>query len=363
MSIIQDKTTTTLIVEYVWIDGNNKTRSKTRIIPGTLIPGQEENGLSFHIDLWNYDGSSTGQSETKDSDIVLLPRNIFPDPFNTDNSTCKYFLCICETFNIDGSPHTTNNRSKLFTTMQKFGDSILTEQEPLFGIEQEYVILENNGTGYNWVDGGIKYFTKQGKFYCGVGGDRAFGRAIAMEHMNACIRAGIKICGVNAEVAPAQWEFQIGVCDPFQMGDHLWMARYILDRIAENHGLSISYDPKPFGGKWNGSCAHTNFSTKSMRSEGGGIDAITAAIGKLEAKHKEHIAVYGEGNERRLTGMHETSDINTFTYGECDRSVSVRIPVNVKMAKCGYFEDRRPASNADPYLVCAIILDTVLSEN
>jgi len=228
MSITQDKTTTTLIVEYVWIDGMNKTRSKTRIIPGVLIPGQEENGLSFHIDLWNYDGSSTGQSETKTSDIVLLPRGIFPDPFNTNTDTCKYYLCMCETFNLDGNPHPTNNRAKLFSTMQKLGETVLAEQEPLFGIEQEYVILDANRRPYSWDSGNITEFTKQGKFYCGVGGDRAFGRAIAMEHMNACIHAGIKICGVNAEVAPSQWEFQVGICDPFQMGDHLWMARYIL---------------------------------------------------------------------------------------------------------------------------------------
>lgn len=68
-----DNTTTTLVVEYVWIDGSNNTRSKTRIIPGVLVPGREETGLSFHIDVWNYDGSSTGQSDTKNSDIILIP--------------------------------------------------------------------------------------------------------------------------------------------------------------------------------------------------------------------------------------------------------------------------------------------------
>lgn len=363
MSIKSDKTTTTLIVEYVWIDGNNKTRSKTRIIPGIIVPGQEENGLSFHIDLWNYDGSMTGQSENNNSDIVLVPRGIFPDPFNINTDTCKYFLCINETFTQDGLSHPTNNRSKLFTTIQNLGELVLKEQQPLFSIQQEFVILDNNRSPYGWDIGNINEFiSKQGKFYCGVGSDRVFGRDIAIEHMNACIRAGIKICGVNAEVAPSQWAFQVGVCDSFQMGDHLWMARYILERITEMHGLYISYDPKPFGDRWNGSGAHTNFSTKSMRDEGG-IDSITAIIGKLQGKHKEHMAVYGEGNERRMTGMYETSNFNTFTYGECDRSSSIRIPINVKKAKCGYFEDRRPACNADPYLICAIILDTVLSEN
>jgi glutamine synthetase len=354
MSILQDKTTSTLIVEYVWIDGYNKTRSKTRIIPGILIPEKEENGLSFHIDLWNYDGSSTGQSDTKNSDIILIPRCIFPDPFNTDTVTCKYFLCICDTFNLDGTAHSTNNRFKLLTTMQKIGETVLEEQQPLFGIEQKYFILDSLNQPYGWETGNIKYFTKQGKFYCGVGSDRTFGRVIAMEHMNACIHAGIKIGGMNSAVAPSQFEFQLGFCEPLQMGDHLWMSRYILERVAEKHGLCISYKPKPFGTKWQESSAHTNFSTKAMRSQDG-IIAIYNAIEKLQVKHNEHMTVYSKDNE--------TSDSNTFIYGECDRSSSIHIPVFVKATKCGYFEDRRPSSNADPYLVCATILDTILYEN
>lgn len=360
MENLTNTTTTQLIVEYVWIDGMNNVRSKTRIISGVLIQGQEERGLTFHIDTWNYDGSSTGQSDTKSSDILLEPRSIFKDPFNTNTSSCEYLLCMCETFNQDGTPHTTNNRAKLYEIVQKLGNQTMLDNEPMFGIEQEYVLLDNNHQGYNWSSGGIKQFTNQGKFYCGIGADRAFGRKIVLEHMNACLVAGVKICGVNAEVAPSQWEFQIGICDPFQMGDHLWMARYILGRVAELHNVNVSFDPKPFGEKWNGSGAHTNFSTKAMRNENG-LDAIYTAIDRLSLKHKEHMNVYGVGNERRLTGIHETSNIDTFSYGDCDRSSSVRIPINVKNSKRGYFEDRRPASNADPYLVCAKMLETILS--
>lgn len=358
---VENNTTKLIVVEYVFIDGFNTIRSKTRVIYGKYYPGQEERGLIFNIDIWNFDGSSSGQSTTKQSDIILIPRSLFRDPFNIDTPECKYILCMCETLNIDGTPHITNNRAKLYKTMMQIGETIITDTDPLFGIEQEYVILELDcKTPYKWTTDISN--SEQGNYYCSVGGDRNFGREIAMEHMNKCIHAGIMICGVNAEVAPSQWEFQIGICTPLQMGDHLWMARYILGRVAELHSVYISYDPKPFGVRWNGSGAHTNFSTKKMRSDGG-LASIMSSIDKLSKKHKEHMAVYGEGNERRLTGIHETSNINTFTYGDCDRSSSIRIPINVKIEEKGYLEDRRPASNIDPYLVCARFLETILNDD
>ena len=353
-----------VIAEYVFIDGYNNIRSKTRIISPKWIKNTDDtvSGPLFNIDLWTVDGSSTGQSETNKSDLILAPRVLFNDPFNKSTDTRRYILCMCDILNADGTPHITNNRAKLYQTMLMIGEETIKDNEPLFGIEQEYVILESdNKTPYKW-ENNIKYSTRQGAFYCSIGADRNFGREIAMQHMNACLDAGVKICGINAEVAPSQWEFQIGVCDPFEMGDHLWMARYILARVAENNNVCISYDPKPFGEDWNGSGAHTNFSTKLMRAENG-IDAINIAINKLAITHKEHMEVYGEGNERRLTGIHETSDINTFTHGECDRGSSIRIPINVKLEGKGYFEDRRPASNIDPYLVCSRILETILTHN
>lgn len=349
-----------VIVEYIFIDGFNTTRSKTRIITPIWVKDDksgETKGPIFDINLWNVDGSSTGQSETAKSDIILAPRALFNDPFNKSTETRKYILCLCDVMNIDATPHSTNNRVKLYQVMNAIGENVIEDSQPLFGIEQEYVILDSHNKPYKWLENDI-YNKGQGSYYCGVGGDRNFGRMIAVEHMNACLDAGIKICGVNAEVAPSQWEFQIGVCSPFEMADSLWMARYILARVAESHNLNISYDPKPFGAAWNGSGAHVNFSTKAMRDEDG-ITHITTAIEKLSTKHKEHMAVYGEGNERRLTGIHETSDINTFTMGECDRGSSIRIPINVKIEKRGYFEDRRPASNIDPYLVCARMLETI----
>ena len=70
-------------------------------------------------------------------------------------------------------------------------------------------------------------------------------REIVEEHYRACIYAGIKIAGTNAEVMPGQWEFQVGPCEGISMGDHLWVARYILHRICERkNSVVATFDPK-----------------------------------------------------------------------------------------------------------------------
>jgi glutamine synthetase len=257
---------------------------------------------------------------------------------------------MCDTYKTSGEPAKYNNRYEASKVFEQY-----VSQEPWYGLEQEYFICRSDN-GYPL---GFEGKITQGQFYCSVGSQNAFGREISDQHLDACIYANINISGTNAEVAPGQWEFQIGPVEGIDAAEQLWMARYILERIAEPLGLFINYHPKPLLGDWNGSGCHTNFSTASMRSPGG-LSIILASMDKLKNKHTEHMAIYGQFNEDRMSGRHETSKFDEFTYGIGNRQVSVRIPNETVKNGMGYLEDRRPAANIDPYQVTAKILQTIM---
>jgi len=323
-----------VIIEYVWLDNDYELRSKTRIV------NPKEKWSINDIPIWNYDGSSTGQAETGQSEVVLKPQAIFKCPFRKSNG----LLVLCDTYYNDDTPLTTNNR---FDAHKIFESKL--DEEPWFGIEQEFFIEFNEETEE----------IEKGIHYCGVcvGLDSKY-RTLMEEFLQACLYSGVQLSGINAEVADGQWEYQIGPSEGIESGDHVWMSRYILLRVAEKHNATINFHPKPFKDS-NGSGCHTNYSTKSMR-EDGGINIIKESIQKLGEKHNEHMEIYGIDNNLRMTGTNETASYDTFSCDIGSRESSIRIPHTTIKNKCGYFEDRRPGSNMDPYLVTSKIFDTTV---
>lgn len=360
------------IIEYVWIDGIGDLRSKIR----TMNIDNEKEECNFLNDkqfIWNYDGSSCNQSDTENSEVLLNPiavyKNILLKKEFNYNINNKFYLLLCESIDKNGINVIGSNYQY---AKNIFDNEKVKEANIWFGIEQEYFFIDpttnypQDFLPYNDINNNNLL---QGKYYCAIGGNNIYSeqRRIAQKHMSICLEMGIPISGINAEVAPSQWEYQVGPCIGICGANDLWISRYILKCISESEYYDVTFHPKPirrpeFKELWNGSGAHINISTNESRKENG-LDVIYQYMDLLKDKHKEHLEMYGKDNEYRLTGNHETGDINNFTYGIGSRGRSIRIPNNTYENKCGYFEDRRPASNIDPYLACGIIAKTLLIES
>tara|TARA_Y100000592_G_C5478409_1_gene323799 strand:+ start:261 stop:1280 length:1020 start_codon:yes stop_codon:yes gene_type:complete len=339
LSLGEEMTTEKCLAEYIWIDGTDPTpliRSKTKVITTDMDPP-----------IWGFDGSSTKQATGEQSDCVLVPVFTCLDPLRGGNN----ILVLCEVFNTDMTAHETNTRHTCREVESKYED-----QELWYGIEQEYTLM-SGGKPLGFPSQGEP--PPQGEYYCSNGNGRAFGRVIAEEHLFLCLQAGLNIGGINAEVCPGQWEFQVGPNGTTSVGDHLWVARYLLERTAEKYNVDVSFEGKPVTGDWNGAGCHTNFSTKEMRES---YDAVIAAVEALGSNTDAHIANYGHGIKERLTGEHETCSHQEFKWGVSDRTASLRIPWHVEKTGKGYVEDRRPNANCDPYVVATLITNTVCGE-
>lgn len=345
-----------IIIEYIWLDCNQTTRSKTKVMKFDLnLINDNPNLLLEYLPTWNFDGSSTGQATTRDSEILLKPIKCVLDSFRREKNC---FLVLCECMNIDGAPNKFNTRA---LASQIFNHENAKSLEPIFGLEQEFfisnVVLVNDTITYEPLSLSIKNFPKglDGDYYCGNGFNNAVRRDIIEDALSNLIYSGIKITGLNAEVSPSQWEFQVcskGIDAP----DSLILLRYICNRTFEKYNVIMDLSVKPRK-ELNGSGCHVNFSTKQMRANNG-YNLIKLAIDNLSNTHDLHIKYYGSDNEKRLTGIHETSSINKFSYGIGSRDSSIRIPNDTFKKKKGYFEDRRPSSTMDPYIVTSLLFAT-----
>ena len=343
-----------VLAEYIWIDGVVPTaslRAKTRVLGDPSIPlstsftDVDDIPLSFFPD-WGADGSSTNQADGDDSDIILKPARAIRDPYRPG-----HYLVLCEVFEGNGNIHKTNHRAELRRVL----DAGASAEDAYFGFEQEYTYLNEDGTPFGFPKGGEP--KPQGPYYCAVGSGNIHGRDAYEDFLQVCLDAGVSITGTNWEVMPGQAEVQV-FGGSLKATDHIWFARWLLHRSAEKYNICISLDAKPAKGDWNGAGMHTNFSTKAMRLPGG-MSAITKACEQIGMKIGEHLEVYGDDYEARLTGAHETCSYKDFKFGTADRTASIRIPRDVAAKGYGYLEDRRPNANADPYRIASRMLTTV----
>ena len=323
-------------LEYIWMDGYTpepNLRSKTKVLTSETEPELES------LPIWNFDGSSTMQAEGNYSDCLLKPVKLIRDPQRKNG-----YLVLCEVLNPDMTPHSSNTRS-----------SVKDNSNMWVGFEQEYFIYDGK-LPLGHTKGDMK---PQGEYYCGIGSDNVSGRNIVEHHLDICLSAGLNVTGINAEVALGQWEFQVMGKGTLDSCDQLILCRYLLQRVAETYNVKIEYHPKPLQGDWNGSGLHTNFSNKKMR-EVGGKEYFESIFNMFDVNHTKHIENYGSDNEYRLTGKHETQSIDKFSWGISDRGSSIRVPqATVNNGWKGYVEDRRPASNGDPYRIMKVISESV----
>ncbi|PRH85626.1 glutamine synthetase [Labrys okinawensis] len=330
-------------LEYVWLDGYRPTanlRGKTMVREFDAFPTLEQ------LPLWGFDGSSTKQAEGSNSDCVLKPIRVVPDPERLNGA-----VVLCEVMMPDGvTPHASNTRA-----------TILDDDGAWFGFEQEYFFYKD-GRPLGFPEHGFP--APQGPYYTGVGYKNVgnIAREIVEKHLDICLAAGLNHEGINAEVAKGQWEFQIFGKGSRAAADEMWLARYFLLRLTEKYSIDIEWHCKPLGDTdWNGSGMHCNFSTTHMR-EVGGKAYFEALMAAFAANKDAHIAVYGPDNHLRLTGKHETASIDTFSWGVADRGASIRVPHSfVRNDYKGYLEDRRPNSQADPYEIASQVLKTIAS--
>ena len=227
------------------------------------------------LPIWGFDGSSTNQAPGKASDCVLKPVFTCPDPIRGGDNV----LVMCEVLLTDMTPHPTNTRAALVEVATS-----TPTRSPFSGIEQEYTMFK--GSRPLGFPDSAGYPVPRAPTTAASAPTTSTVDRLVEAHLDACLEAGLAISGINAEVMPGQWEFQVGPVGPLEVSDQLWMARWLLHRIGEDFGHLG--DPRPQAGarRLERRRRHTNFSTKAMRES---YDAVISAAEALGPKTEEHV--------------------------------------------------------------------------
>ncbi|XP_022294671.2 glutamine synthetase-like [Crassostrea virginica] len=350
-----------VILEYVFLN-----LSRTDILDQTRVVSAEPRTVEdcpiWNANLWNR------PDQVDSEEMILKPVAMFENPFLKS----PHKLVMCDVWVSHETPADFNTRVGLTKTLQRLErDSVTGYQpkqahEPWFGIEQEYCVINEDGVPVSYDPENFNYdtlvmYNHVGHRHCKHIGSE---RELSSRHLMACLYAGLEIGGRVRENGPSQWEYQIGPCEGVSIGDHLYMSRYILHRLAEPFGVRVTFKPVPVPGLRMISGGHLNFSTYQMRQEGG-IRFIRHAIEILshsyqEEMYKQYDPSADSANTQRMQSQkteHWIPRVNEFTFGVGKkRLTTIRIPKLVDIQGCGYFEDRRPGSNLDPYAAADVLV-------
>nr|CAH7745052.1 unnamed protein product [Callosobruchus chinensis] len=309
---------------YLWIDHTGENlRSKTRTLDFSPSTYKE-------VPIWNFNGFHTMKAPKEKSDYYLVPVSLYNDPIRRGANK----IVLCETFDADEKPCKTNHRQKCVEALNKVCD-----HEVYIGFEQDYYIMGSDGRPFGWPPMGEPISDRQ--YYASM--CTVIGREITECIYRALLYAGVNVYSDCAEPAPSQWELKTNGERGVKPADDMWFSRWLMQRIAEDFGLCISFQPF-VSPRWSKSGLHVTYSTKKMR-DNDGMKYIQETIKKLEKCHTEMLKIY------KSTYLGDK-----FTSGIGDRTASVRIPKIVADKKKGFIEDRRPAGNADPYKIMEALI-------
>lgn len=368
------------VLEYIWLDINEHIRSKIRVIT-------TDNKIETikQIPKWSYDGSSTGQSTTLNSEILLEPIYMCYNSFLISKCLTSFYkdivssnyidklIVLCNTTYYDKKNENTQERNKeqhqqhyqqenyITEALEKFSLKQNVNHDIWFGIEQEFFLFDKETLKpFKWDYYQSYKETLEGEFYCGVNRSNITETKIMEEFLEKCLLSNLNISGINQEVEFTQWEYQIGPVKGIESAHQMIVAKFILLKICEKYNLYPVFHPKPIKTKdkeWNGSGCHINISTEKTRNKEG-IYEIYKIMEKMEKDHSNFIENYcGKNNHMRLTGKNETSNPDIFSYSIGGRNTSIRIPYQTKIDNRGYFEDRRPGSDINYYKIITKYLD------